>query len=525
MSFLAFLLIAAAAALGLAKLLRLPAVPLLLVGGVLISRLGFAPPAELLQNTLELGLIVLVFVAGVELNPRRFRGRGRTVLVLALVQFFGIGAAAFLFASFLGYEQTAAAFLAFALSASSTIIVIRLLKQRQQMFEPFGRLVTGALLLQDLFIIVVIVVLLKMPDGGKEVITGVAATLGLAGMAAGVQRWGAPWTIKAVKPDEEILLLLVLSLLFVFCGMAYFLELPLIAGAFLAGFALSGFPVNGLARGVLLSLSDFFLVLFFTALGAIIVLPGWDMLLHGILFGLFLIGVTVPLVAGIAERAGVPSRSAIESGLLLAQTSEFSLILALYGLLAGQLDRELFSTIALLTVATMTLTPFLASDNATWRLMRLHPFRARAGRDEVRRKDHVVVLGFPSGIDQTVRLLNEAGREVLIVDDDPVVIRKLRHAGQPCLEGDGSDPHTLKRADARQARVVLCSLRRMADAMKVLEYLRGANAKTIVRVFDDRLGKEVEQSGGIAVVGVRSTLDVFLKWMRENGFLDRRKVD
>lgn len=520
MTFLALLLIAATAALGLARLLRLPAVPLLLIAGVTIPQLGIDIPPDLLQNTLELGLMVLVFIAGVELSPRRFKGRGRIVFVLATVQFLGIGAAGYLFARLLGYETTQAVFLAFALSASSTIIVIRLLKQRQQMFEPFGRLVTGALLLQDLFIIVVIVVLLKWGDGLSTVGTGLVALIGLAALAAVVQRWLGPWAIRKIKPDDEILLLLVLTQLFVFCGLAWALDLPLIAGAFLGGFSLSGFPVNDVARGVLLSLGDFFLVLFFTALGATLVMPGWTMLGHGALFAIFLVLLTVPLVAVIAESAGVSARSAIESGLLLAQTSEFSLILALYGLMDGQLDRELFSMIALLTVATMTATSFIASDQVTWRLMRLHPLYRRTKRLPQTPGGHVVVLGYGGGMDQTVKPIQNAGIPVLVVDDDPAVVRRLLRSDTPSLKGDASDPRTLELAGARQARIVLCSLRRASDAYKVLEYLHGSRVRTIVRVFDEDLGREVERRGGTAIVSTRSTVNVFFRWMRENGYID-----
>jgi Kef-type K+ transport system membrane component KefB len=75
--------------------------------------------------------------------------------------------------------------------------------------------------------------------------------------------------------DDETLLLVVLSILFVFLGGAYLLELPLVTGAFLAGLALSGFPVNLLVRGQLNSINDFFHALFFTALGAFLPLPSF----------------------------------------------------------------------------------------------------------------------------------------------------------------------------------------------------------------------------------------------------------
>ena len=213
--------------------------------------------------------------------------------------------------------------------------------------------------------IVAIVVLARSPGGPATMFTGVGGTALLGALVVAGQRWVLPWLIIRKRLDEETLLLAVLATLFLFLGLASALGLPAIAGAFLAGFALSPFPLSCAARGQLTTFSDFFSAIFFTALGAILVVPKCALLLQALALAALFLLCTPPLVAAVAEWCGLTSRAAIESGLLLAQTGEFSLILGLTGVRLAHITPETFAVIALLAVLTMTLTPFVASDRVT----------------------------------------------------------------------------------------------------------------------------------------------------------------
>ena len=347
MTVFAFMLCAAAVAFGLAKWLRLPVTPLLILMGVALgyaSDNGLAPiSGDLLQDLIHIGLSVLVFSAGVELSPRRMRGRFQPILWVAVIQFLSLGLSGILVAWLLGYDLTTAFYLGCALSASSTLVVVRHLQQRQQMFEPFGRLVLGVLLLQDVFIILILVVLLHLSEGLTSVGIAVASTLVLAVLALIIHRWFVPWLTRHYKLDDEELMLGGLAVLFSFSGLAYLIDLPFLVGAFFAGFALSAFPVNGLLRGMLNSLSAFFLALFFIGIGAFLALPTLTIVWHSLVLIAVLIFVTVIVVSFVAERVGYSMRAAIETGILLSQTSEFSLLLALAGLSTGQITKQLSS--------------------------------------------------------------------------------------------------------------------------------------------------------------------------------------
>ncbi|MFW6079614.1 MAG: cation:proton antiporter [Gemmatimonadota bacterium] len=503
----------AAAALGhaLARGLRIPAIPTLIIAGGLLAATGATTP-ELLENAVVLGVTFVLFVTGIELNPRRARAQRRAAVRVGVVQFFALAAAGFLLALLLGFVPNDAAYLALALTASSTLVVVRLLRGRRQMFEPFGRLVVGVLLIQNLLVIAFIPVLTRLPGGPADLATGVLATAGLVALTAAARRWIAPRILR-LDGDEEPLLIGVLALLFVFIGAADALDLPLAAGAFLAGIALSDFPLDGVVRSQIASIGDFFAAVFFTALGALVSLPSLAELGQALAFALLLLLATPPLVAAIAERTGLSARPSLEAGLLLAQASELSLVVVLFGLLEGQVGTTAFTVVATVTVITMILTPFITADHVVWSALRLHPLRVEG--PAAPEGGHILVLGAGTTGMPLVETLLAAGHRVVVVDDDPAVVAALREADLPCVRGDASDISALRLAGADRARTIISTIRRPADNARLLRFARGV--PTFVRVFDDDDARWVRRLGGRPVLYSAAAAEDILAWF------DRRR--
>lgn len=508
MTGLTFLLLAAAVGFGISRRFGVPAIPLLIASGFVAARL-LPLPEDFLENALILGLTVMVFVAGMELNPERARGQEGAAVKVGLVQFLLLGAIGMGGASLLGYSAETSVYVALALSASSTLVVVRLLQGRRQFFEPFGRLVTGVLLLQDLLVILAIPVVTRLPDGVVAIAEGLAAVLALVLLAGAILRWLAPLAVRGLRGDEETLLLVVLAILFTFLGLAHLFDLPLVVGAFLAGFALSGFPVSALLRGNLGSISDFFGALFFTALGAFLPLPDGAALLHALAFSAIVIVVTPPLVALVAERAGFSARPALAAGLLLSQTSEFSLVVGLQGVVLGHLSPEVFGVIALTTILTMVLTPFLATDRVTWALMRRHPLRGRA-RLEERPEDHVLLVGAGRNGGALLEMLIVTPCRLVVVDDDPALVGRIREAGVPVLRGDASDVEILRAAGADRARVVISTIRRLHDNAPLLAMTH--ETPVLVRAFNVEDGEWIRKRGGRPILYSEAATRDFLDW-------------
>jgi CPA2 family monovalent cation:H+ antiporter-2 len=342
---------------------------------------------------LELGLVFLVFASGVELNPRRFKRFGNAVVWVAAVQFSLAMGAGYVCAVMMGMDKLEAVYMGGGLAASSTLVVLRHLQARKAMFEPYARVVTGVLLLQDVALVLLIIVLSRVNGGGWAVGKGLWEAGVIGGIAWVAQRFVIPKLVLRFKPDEENLLLWLVAVLLGFVGVASWLGLPLIAGAFAGGFVFSAFPLNGLVRGQLSSLVDFFQAMFFVALGALLGVPEPGLWLQAAVYSAVVLVVTPPLVALVAEWRGLNARAGIESGLLLAQTSEYSLLLGLSGIALGHVSPETFSILALTTVITMAATPFLGREQVANFLLPFHPLRKRKNPGETP-AGHVLILGF-----------------------------------------------------------------------------------------------------------------------------------
>jgi monovalent cation:H+ antiporter-2, CPA2 family len=509
-----FLLIAAAIALGLSRWLRLPAVPLLITMGYLLATSGATPDREMIEQFLVLGLSFLVFVAGMEMSPARIGRRLKPILWVGIVQFFSLGLGGLFLALILGFDQTSALYLGLAVAASSTLVVMRLLRNRQEMFKPYGRLVVGVLLFQDLMVILLMLVLVQSPEGASEILKGLASAASLGVGVLVFAKFISPWIVDHFQSEEEILLLSILTVLFIFIGGSVWMNIPIVAGAFFAGVALSPFPIGGIARGLLNSLTDFFTAIFFTALGAILIIPlGFD-LVRVLLFSLLVITLTPLIVTLVGERTGLTARNAIESGLLLAQTSEFSLIIGLQGLVIGHLAPEVFSIIALVTVLTMIITPWLATNRMTLWLMSLHPAPTGMRSHPKIYKDHFLILGCGLIGMQVLVEISRRGIPCLAVERDPALAAKLKSEGHEVLWGDASQAKDLILAGIGSAKQVIVTTGRY-DHVEMVRKLTSF-VPIDAHVFEKNQAQRMERLGATPILYSDAAVESFLRWFHQN---------
>jgi CPA2 family monovalent cation:H+ antiporter-2 len=300
----------------------------------------------------------------------------------------------------------------------------------------------------------------------------------------------------------------VLGVLAVFIGLANLLELPLVAGAFLAGVGMSAFPLRGILRPQLSSVGDFFSAIFFIALGGLLQSPSAAELMQVLAFTVLVIVVTPPLVAFLAQRAGLPARAATEAGLILAQTSELSLVLALQGMISGHLTQEVFTVLALVTVITMVLTPAVSSRAVMERAMRLQPVRPAPAAEAPH--GHVLLLGCGSGGMPLLETLFAGGEGVVVIEDDPQVVDRLRRGDVHTIRGDAAEIRTLIEAGAAQARMISSTIRRPRDNQALLEMVR--DVPVLVRVFEEEDAEWVRQMGGTPIVYSAAAAEDFLAW-------------
>lgn len=509
------IMLAAALACALSRLAGLPLIPLYLLAGWLLWLVGVEAPENFATEALQLGVAVLVFLAGAELNPQRIASERRRAALLSLVPMFVTGACVLLWLRLNGTGLQPALYIAAALAGSSTVVAIRQLRQLRQTREPFGRLVISVQLLQDFFLVGVLVLVAALPGGWLASLSALGKASVLLAGAIVLQTKVVPRVLTKTRLGDETLLMLMLALLFAFGAGAAALGLPLVVGAFVAGLSISRFPANGLLRVQLAALGDFFFAIFFVTLGYVAGLPAADTLAKAAGLVVIILVLRPLVVTLLARLLGLSVRPAVESSLLLGQAGELGLVIGLVGLGNSSLSAPDFSLLAVVTAITMMLTPFLATDGTTSWLLHHLPRRRPPRPGSLR--GHVLVLGYGAAGRWVLKSLQESNREVFVVDDDPAVIAHLEANGIPCLRGDGSDPYVLAAAGADDAKIVLCSMRRSADAAKVLRLLAG-KVPAIVRVFETSEAELIRRLGGIPVLNSAAAARRFLEWFDASSY-------
>ncbi len=521
-------LLGAAVAYGIAFRFRLPALPLLLGAGIILQSMGWLPFGVILGSAIHdehaavirFSLVFLIFATGAELEPRHLFIHRKQVLWITGGQFAGVALSGFAFARWLGFGALEGTYLGLGLAASSTLVVMRQFELRNTHHEPFAQTVSGILLLQDVMLIFGIALLARIDGGWLGISHAIAAVAGLGMTSWLLQRWGVPRLIQWFKPQDELLLLAMFGVLFGFLALAQALGAPPMIGAFAGGFAFSRFPANGVMRGNLLSLAGFFQALFFVALGAWIGVPDGAQWLSALGFSALLLLVTVPIVSVLGIRNGLSTRTAIESGLILSQTSELSLLLGISGLGLGHLSTEGFKILSTTAVISMTLTPFVGRGLVAQALMPLrHPFRRRSDPALIPH-DHVLLLGLGASGMNLVKPLRDQGENVLVVDDDETACQMLKELGVPVLRGDGTDQELLAEVGAQQAKVIVTSMRRVTDSLKVLKQVKGV--PVLALVFEEDETEPVRAAGGIPILTSDATAKSFLEWFHSTGLAKDR---
>jgi CPA2 family monovalent cation:H+ antiporter-2 len=512
MTYLAIIFVVTSVAYMISARTRIPRIPVLILCGFLLG--GFLSGEQRLElrDHLDLSLTFLLFGAGIELNPLRLKSHRNAVLWVGVFQFLVILAGGFMMAGILGYELRSGLVIGLGLSASSTLAVLQFLKQRQQITEPFGRLVVGVLLLQDLVFLTLMAGLTRWGTGTPEVLKGIAEFLGLGLIAVLCQRYVFPRLVNAYAEDTEVLAIGSLAICFTFAGLAVFFQLPPVLGAFLAGFSLATFPSAGILRGVLGSFFDFFTGIFFVSLGATLLITDWEILGSALALS-SVVWVLTPFTVFVVSRLTRRSwRGALSSGFYLAQTSELSLVLGLTCVRTGIVDESVMNLLTMVTILTTLATPLLTSQNLTdFLLHQLSHFDREIRRVKLDLEGHVLVLGFGDGGPYMLKPIQDSGYSVMVIEDDGQTVDQLRKLRIPCLFGDAGDPHLLRKAGISRAAFVLVSMRRFDDIREVLKY--SSQVRIFVRVFEEFEARKVKALGGIPVSGADASVDALEVWL------------
>jgi CPA2 family monovalent cation:H+ antiporter-2 len=527
---LVVLLALAAAGAALFERLRLPSIAGFLVAGALVGPggLGLVGDPAAVRTVAEAGVVFLLFEIGLELPVERLRRLLRSGVTAGALQVGATLAATAATAIALGIPWRTALVLGALIAMSSTALVVRQLSERSELDAPHGQLAVAILLFQDLCIVpfLLAVPLLASPEPlGFAPIAGALARAALAGGAFyAVTRFALPRVLSAaagLRSREVFSLVAVLVVAGAAVG-AEGLGLGLAVGAFLAGLAASASPWGHQLFAEVLPLRGVLLGVFFTAVGMLLdVRLAWQ---HAGLVAALLAAATLLKAAVVAGSLGLvlrmPRRPSLLTALSLAQTGEFSFVLAAAAAGAGLLPGELSQAFIAASVLSLMATPFVMRAGPAL----LDGRRAASRRAPVEHAltGHVLVIGYGLAGRNLARVLQAIGIPWLAVDANPSSAAEARaqEAGR-VVYGDATRPALLERLGVRSARIVVVAITDPLATRRIVALVRRLNpsARLIARTRYVRDIDTLQTLGASAVVAeeLEAAIDLLTHVLREFG--------
>lgn len=464
-----------------ARRIRLPGIVAYLAAGLLLGpATGLVEVSEALELISDTGIVLLLFLVGLELSLEKIKVVGKAVLIAGVAQIALTVAAAWGLGLWLGIEGMEAVFFAVALTLSSTVVVVKILDEKREFSRLYGRIAVGILLVQDMFVILLLTLLAGMETGESRMdahvmLVGVLKAFGgIAVLILGVVlalKYLLPRLFGWASRSPETVFIWSLCWCFLVLAAAHMMHLSHETGAFLAGVALAQLPHSHDLRRRVHPLMNFFVAVFFVTLGINMELGtggiGWGAIVGICAF--VLIGKSV-LVGVICRLLGFNSRTAFLTGVTLGQVSEFSFILLAMGQEAGLLDPDLLSTVGVIGLITIAGSSCAIQFNGAllhvWqRFTRGRPGDAES-HHEHRLHGHVIVVGMNTLGREIVKRLAAMGEITLAIDTDP---KKLDGLPGRTLLGSAEYLSVLEEARLADAKLLVSALQ-IEDANDLLAY-------------------------------------------------------
>ena len=481
--------------------------------------LGFIDQVEEIQHNAEFGVVFLLFIIGIELQPARLWAMRRMVFGLGTAQVIVTGLVITGLALLFEQPLRTAVIIGFGLALSSTAFGLQILTERGEMGTSHGRTALSILLLQDLAV-VPLLTLVSLLAADTSLLEGIEfaildALIVIAGVIIIGRFFLSPLLrLVATSHTAEVF---TAAAVFAVLGTAWLMEevgLSLALGAFLAGLMMAESHYRHQVIADIQPFRGILLGLFFMAVGMSIdfgLLGRQSILIVGLVLGLLLLKTAINW--GLCRVMGVSAPDTIRVSLLLSQSGEFGFVLFGLATVSGVLPHDLFQLLTLLVALTMATTPLMAklgeylNRNLTKTADRHDVSTEHIDADQ----PHVIIAGF-GRVGRRVAIILDAGKiPYLAIESDADRVLKGRQDGFSVFFGDASQVDVLKAAGAGQARVLVCTLDKAVPAVRLVSILRQQYPRIAIhaRGRDRHHCDELLQAG--ATIAISESLEASLQ--------------
>jgi Kef-type K+ transport system membrane component KefB len=478
------LVIAAALAMFIQKL-RQPLMIAYIITGVLVGPGLFAisKSSEIFELMSQIGVAFLLFTVGLGLNWRNIKDVGGIALATGVGQVLVCSIIGFTIATSLGFDPITSIYLAVAFSFSSTIIIVKLLMDKEDLDTLYGRISVGFLLVQD-FIAMLLLLALSSVDTG-ETTDRVLLLILLKVVVLVPTFWFVsakilPRVLHFVARSQEMLFIFSVAWCFLVASVLAEAGFGIEIGALIAGITLSGSVFYREINARVRSLRDFFLVIFFIVLGTRLNINGFDAnIVPTVVFSASIL-LCNPLVAmAIMRILGYHTRTGFLAGTTVAQVSEFSFILLMTGAAAGHIGNNAIVLATAVALVTITISSFLIEHNEKiYNKVKFlfKPFEPRNTLSVEHKRQHkpseIILFGFHRTGAELLRVISAMKRSYVVVDFDPMAIGELAKLGEPSIYGDAGDENFLEEIKADKAKLIVSTVPDATISLSILSFLK-----------------------------------------------------
>lgn len=467
-----------------------------IITGILIGPhlLNVADSTQYIDLFSKIGITILLFIVGINLSPTVIKEVGKVSFIGGLGQIIITTIYGMLLALFFKMPLVYAFYIGLALSFSSTIIILKLLSDKGDLPKLYGKVTVGFLLVQDL---VAIIALLSLSTFSTAHGVNLTQTLGILFIKLFaiifivylISKYLFSYAIHHLAESQELLFLFSVAWGLGLASVFYLIGFSEEVGALIAGVSLSVTPFADGIAARLKPLRDFFLILFFVFLGSNMVLTNISQILFmTIIFSLFVL-IGKPLIVFLLMNVlGFNTKQSYQSGVSLAQVSEFSLILAALGVSTGQLNNT--------TVSLITLTALITIAGSSYLILysdELYPLFENVLKKIALRKtgktikdsasnNELLLFGFDRVGRDFIEAFDKLGKKYTVIDYNPQMIQQLEASKIPFKYGDVEDVEFLQELQLNKTKMCISTIPSIKVNLLLLKKIREHNEKAIVIV-------------------------------------------
>ncbi|MCX2739225.1 cation:proton antiporter domain-containing protein [Pontibacter anaerobius] len=460
----------------------------------------------------EIGVILLLFIIGMEFSLKQLAMIKRTVLLGGTVQVLATIGLVALVMVLLEFNWGEAVFMGFLISLSSTAIVLKLLQDRGEINSPQGRVVLGILIFQDI-IVVPMMLLAPLMAGGSENVGASLLLMALKGAFVIVfvlisARYLVPRLLYLVAEtkSKELFILSVVVICFAVAWLTSSLGLSLALGAFMAGLIISESEYSHQATSNILPFREIFTSFFFVSIGMLLDFNFLLQHLPVILLFTLLTFLLKGIVATLASRMlQYPLRVSLLVGLSLFQVGEFAFILSKTGINNGLLSEETYQYFLSVSLLTMGVTPFVMGSYRKLADLIARPFSSvqepmpfaqqskELHGDLPELDDHIIIIGYGINGRNVAKAARYASIPYVIVELNAATVKNERKIGEPIVYGDAVHPMILSHINIHKARVVVIAISDPEATKRIITTIREISEKVHI-IVRTRFLQEMEEN-------------------------------